>query len=402
MSVGQNQTDFYPVSGIRIASVNAGISNSNGSDLALFELAPGSQVCGVFTQSHFKAAPVQIAIEHLTEASVRYLVVNSGNANAATGNQGLADARGCCQAVADHGGVEVHQVLPFSTGVIGEPLPVGLVLEALPDLFAGLDEQHWLDAALGIMTTDTRPKIASRRLQLCGQDITITGIAKGAGMIQPNMATMLSFIATDAQISEPLLQAMLTSGVASSFNRITVDSDTSTNDACMLVASGQSGMVVDNHQQEMAEFQDALTDLMLELAQGLVRDGEGASKFVTVHVEQGDSQEQCLKVAFSIANSPLIKTALFASDANWGRIVMAIGKTDVPLRADLLDIYINDICLMRAGSKASEYQEADGAHAMSKEEIVIRVVLNCGECDDTVWTSDLSHDYVRINAEYRT
>lgn len=402
MAVGQNQTSFHPVSGIRIASVNAGISNNDASDLVLFELCPGSQVAGVFTQSHFSAAPVQVARQHLAEVSARYLVVNSGNANAATGNQGLVDASVCCQAVAEHGGVLAGQVLPFSTGVIGEPLPVERLLDAIPDLFKGLGEQHWLDAAMGIMTTDTRPKITSRQLQLGGRVITITGIAKGAGMIQPNMATMLSFIATDAQISEPLLQTMLESGVASSFNRITVDSDTSTNDACMLVASAQSGMVLDNHLQEMADFQDALTDLMLELAQGLVRDGEGASKFVTVRVEKGDSQEQCLAIAFSIANSPLVKTALFASDANWGRIVMAIGKTDVPLSVDLLEIYINDTCLMRSGSKALEYKESDGANAMIEEEIVIRVVLNCGDCDDTVWTSDLSHDYVKINAEYRT
>lgn len=402
MAVGHYQTSFSAVNGIRMASTNVGIGSDDSPDLVLFELCPGSTSVGVFTQSHFSAAPVQVARAHLIEGPARYLLVNSGNANAATGAQGLLDARACCQAVSVQGKVKPQQVLPFSTGVIGEALPIEPIMNALPDMFAALHEDQWLNAARGIMTTDTRPKIASRQLKLCGQLVTLTGIAKGAGMIQPNMATMLSFIATDAQISESLLQEMLSSSVASSFNRITVDSDTSTNDACMLIASGQAGDLLDDCEQELVDFQDALTDLMLELAQGLVRDGEGATKFVTVLVEQGESEQQCLAIAFSIANSPLIKTALFASDANWGRIVMAIGKTDVQLDVESLDIYINDLCLMRSGTKAAEYEEADGANAMALEDIVIRVVLNCGACSETVWTSDLSLDYVKINAEYRT
>lgn len=401
MAVGTASTDFLVVPGVRLASVPCGIKGQDQLDLVLFEFAQGSSTAGVFTQSHFAAAPVQIGREHLARRSSRYFLINSGNANAATGEQGVSDALTCCQAVSQRTGSLPDEVVPFSTGVIGEKLQVEHITNALPELTESLGEDNWLLAAQGIMTTDTRPKITSRQIEINGQRVTITGIAKGAGMIQPNMATMLAYVATDASVTQQNLQQLLEESVNQSFNRITVDSDTSTNDSCMLAATGLSGVDCDEGDSR-AEFAKALNDLMRELAHGIVRDGEGATKFVAVHVKGGKGETDCLEVAYAVANSPLMKTALFASDANWGRIVMAIGKANVPLDASKIDVFLGDVCLMRAGGRAPDYMEEAGAAVMAEEEITITIDLHLGDASETVWTSDLSHDYVTINAEYRT
>ncbi|MDA0789264.1 MAG: bifunctional glutamate N-acetyltransferase/amino-acid acetyltransferase ArgJ [Proteobacteria bacterium] len=401
MAVGPVSLEFFPVPGVRLAATAAGLKKSGGLDAVLFEFAPESRTAGIFTRSLFAAAPVQVARDHLQRAAPRYFLINSGNANAATGQAGVMDAETCCSAVSQQTGSSPDETIPFSTGVIGERLPVERLTNAISQLRDGLDENNWLIAATGIMTTDTRPKIASRRFNVEDKTVTITGIAKGAGMIAPNMATMLAYVATDAAAEAGLLQDLLTAAGERSFNRITVDSDTSTNDACMLTATGVSGVDLSDD-AALAVFVPELDSLMLELAQGLVRDGEGATKFVTVTVEGGASESDCLGIAFSIANSPLMKTALFASDANWGRIVMAIGKAGVPADPARIDVYLGDVCLMKGGGKNPDYREEQGAAVMTGEEITIRVDLNSGTCSGTVWTSDLSHDYVTINADYRT
>ena len=400
MAVGEVNLVFHPVPGAKMASVACGIKADETHDLVLFEFAEGSTTAAVFTQSVFAAAPVLVGRSHLQATSPRYFLINSGNANAATGEQGNADALTCCKALSQATGARPEDVIPFSTGVIGERLQVQNITDSLQDLVPLLSETNWLLAARGIMTTDTRPKIATRQFELSGEVITITGIAKGAGMIQPNMATMLCYIATDVRIESPRLKAMLDEAVEKSFNRITVDSDTSTNDSCMVTATGQSKVVIDNENYQA--FYAHFESLMLELAQGLVRDAEGATKFVAVTVTNGETADDCLKIAYAIANSPLMKTALYASDANWGRIVMAIGKAGVALNVDKLDVFLGDVCLMYQGGKDSAYDEANGAAVMANEEISITVDLNAGDYTETVWTSDLSHEYVRINAEYRT
>lgn len=401
MAVGEASTDFSPVPGVRLASIPCGIKAQDTLDLVLFEFAVGSVTAGVFTQSQFAAAPVLLAREHLANRQSRHFLINSGNANAATGEEGLQDASACCQALSQRTGSLPEEVLPFSTGVIGERLQVANITEGLPDLVSGLDEANWLEAAHGIMTTDTRPKIASRQFKLGDAIMTITGIAKGAGMIQPNMATMLAYVATDALCDQQQLQDYLQRASDQSFNRITVDSDTSTNDSCMLTATGVSGVDVSGGDDgEMFYMQ--LVSLMQELAHGIVRDAEGATKFVEVAVEGGESEADCLQIAYAIANSPLMKTALFASDANWGRIVMAIGKAGVILDVNKIDVFLDDACLMKAGGKNPEYTEEAGAAVMKQEEITITVKLNAGEAQERVWTSDLSHEYVSINADYRT
>lgn len=401
MAVGESTTDFLPVPGVRVGSVPCGIKGEDQLDLVLFEFVPGSVTAGIFTQSHFAAAPVLVSREHLTSRASRYFLINSGNANAATGEQGKSDAATCCKAVSQLTGARPEEVLPFSTGVIGEKLQVEHITDALPALTDQLDENNWLLAARGIMTTDTRPKIASRSCEIDGGTVTITGIAKGAGMIQPNMATMLAYVATDAVVSQAMLQSMLQAAADSSFNRITVDGDTSTNDSCMLTATGVSG--VDCNDGEAAgTFREMLGELMRELAHGIVRDAEGATKFVEVHVKGGRSKSDCLAVAYSIANSPLIKTALFASDANWGRIVMAIGKAPADIDHARIDVYIDEVQLMQNGGKHSDYTEEQGAAVMKQEELKIMVDLKLGDAAESVWTSDLSHDYVSINADYRT
>lgn len=401
MAVGPASIEFKVVPGVRLASTACGIKGQDQQDLVLFEFTEGSVTAGIFTQSIFAAAPVVVGRSHLEKANTRYFLINSGNANAATGATGIADADGCCKALSQRSGVRPEEVVPFSTGVIGEKLQVANITEALPRVLAEMSADNWLEAAKGIMTTDTRPKICSREFNAAGKTVTLTGIAKGAGMIQPNMATMLAYIATDGLCSKEFLQAALQEGAEQSFNRITVDGDTSTNDSCMLTATGVSG--VDLADEAISpQFQAALNSLMQELAHGIIRDAEGATKFVEVRVEGGASQQDCLDIAFSIANSPLIKTALFASDANWGRIVMAIGKAGVSVDPQKIDVAIGDVALMQGGGKAPGYTEAAGAAVMAAEEIVISVNLNAGDCLESVWTSDLSHDYVSINADYRT
>ncbi len=401
MAVGSFSIDFKPVPGVRLGSVSCGIKPGGESDLVLFEFAQASTSAGIFTRNHFAAAPVIVARQHLAASASRYFLINSGNANAATGEPGIADALSSCQAVCRHTGASLSEVLPFSTGVIGERLPVEHIIAALPTVLPLLDEANWLDAAKGIMTTDTKPKIGSRQFLLGADQVTITGIAKGAGMIQPNMATLLVYLATDAVAGRADLQTALEQSADKSFNRITIDSDTSTNDACMLVATGVSGRSIAPEPQ-LATFTTELTSLMIELAQGIVRDAEGATKFVEVAVRKGRNEADCLAVARSIANSPLLKTACYGNDANWGRIIMAIGKAEADLDCSKIDIYLDTVRLVKDGARDPEYTETLGASIMAQDEIRIRVDLNQGEAKETLWTSDLSHAYVSINAAYRT
>ncbi len=401
MAVGEANFDFHVVPGVRMAAFACGIKSEGVDDLVMYEFVEGSVTAAVFTKNLFAAAPVEVGRRHLKQISARYFIVNSGNANAATGDEGIADSLNCCKTLSQLAGVRPEEIIPFSTGVIGERLPVSRITDALHDLLPRLQENNWLEAARGIMTTDTRPKIASRQKEILGKKITITGIAKGAGMIQPNMATMLSYIATDVSVSRNTLQELLEQAVNKSFNRITVDSDTSTNDSCMLTATGVSGVSVEDSEGRV-EFYQLLEELMIELAQGIIRDAEGATKFVAVRVINGVKQESCLSIAYAIANSPLMKTAIFAGDANWGRIVMAIGKAPVDIDISKLDVYIGDVRLMTDGTRDPGYEESMGAEVMSADEITITVDLKSGDYEETVWTSDLSHEYVRINAEYRT
>jgi glutamate N-acetyltransferase/amino-acid N-acetyltransferase len=405
MAVGNNNTSYYTVAGTRLSSVSCGIKPT-GDDLVLFEFVPGSHTAGMFTQSVFAAAPVVVGKAHLQHSSPQYFLINSGNANAAMGDIGIEDAMHCCEALATLVETSAESVIPFSTGVIGERLPAGKIVGGLGNAVKALDEDGWLAAARGIMTTDTRPKIASRQFELQGKIATITGITKGAGMIQPNMATMLSYVVTDVAASTQTLQQCLHLAVNRSFNRITVDSDTSTNDSSMLTATGQSGIDIDAEGEKKSDtlkkFQAVLDEVFLELAQGIIRDAEGATKFVAVAVNNGATEQDCLAIAYSIANSPLMKTAIHASDANWGRIVMAVGKAGVALDINKLDIWLGDVCLMQAGQKHETYSESQGAAIMACEEIVITIDLHAGNVRETVWTSDLSHEYVRINADYRS
>jgi glutamate N-acetyltransferase/amino-acid N-acetyltransferase len=386
---------------VRLGTACAGIKQPDRRDLVLLELAAGSQVAAVFTRNAFCAAPVTVAKQHLAQSAPRYLLVNTGYANAGTGAAGIAAAQRCCAAVAEQGGCAVEAVLPFSTGVIGEPLPVETIIAALPAVFADLQASGWQDAARGIMTTDTVPKLASRQIELGGQTITLTGMAKGAGMIRPNMATMLAFITTDAKLGQEDLQACLEQAVAASFNRITVDGDTSTNDACVLVATGLTGPELKG--RELAGFGAALNELAIELARGLVRDGEGATKLINVQVNGGQRDAECFEVAYTIAHSPLVKTAFFAADPNWGRILAAVGRAGLnALDIDRIDIYLDEVCIVRQGARAEDYTEAQGQAVMERSEITVRVELGRGSASANVWTCDFSYDYIRINAEYRT
>jgi glutamate N-acetyltransferase/amino-acid N-acetyltransferase len=396
--------DLLPVAGFRLGTACAGIRYPDRPDLVVMELAPGSRCAAVFTRNAFCAAPVTVARRHLHSGAPRYLLVNTGNANAGTGEQGLLDAARCCELLAAGAGCGAVDVLPFSTGVIGEVLPVERIAGGLADAIACLADSGWRDAARGILTTDTVPKGASRRLDIDGHTVTVTGIAKGAGMIRPDMATMLAFIATDAGISGDLLQACLERAVAGSFNRITVDGDTSTNDACVLVATGHSDLpAITAADRRYRLVCQAVADICEELAQAIVRDGEGATKFVTVAVDNGLSTDECLQVAYTIAHSPLVKTALFASDPNWGRILAAIGRAGIA-ELDLagVDIFLGDVCIIRHGEIAADYSEAAGQQVMNRDEITIRTVLGRGNVSAQVWTCDLSCDYVKINAEYRS
>jgi glutamate N-acetyltransferase/amino-acid N-acetyltransferase len=396
-----------PVTGVRLGTVAAGVKKPGRNDLVLMELSQGSHCAGVFTRNAFCAAPVIIARRHLAESAgcPRYFLINTGNANAGTGEAGLADAMTCLDAVAAVAGVAQSAVLPFSTGVIGEPLPAARISAAVPAVFAALRSDGWEDAARGIMTTDTRPKGASRTFEHEGQSYVVTGIAKGAGMIRPNMATMLGYIATDVAVDTALLQELLSLAVERSFNRISIDGDTSTNDACMLVATGAAGnaLLVSAQQPLAMALAAALEAVCVELATGLVRDGEGASKFVSVEVNGGNNEQECLDVAFTIAHSPLVKTALFASDPNWGRLLAAIGRAGLQdLSVDAVALYLNEVLIAERGCRAPGYTEEQGVQAMAPQEITVRVELHRGDASATVWTSDFSYDYVRINAEYRT
>jgi glutamate N-acetyltransferase / amino-acid N-acetyltransferase len=396
---------FTPVAGIRLAATAAGIRYRDRDDLVLVELPEQGSCAATFTRNAFCAAPVTLARSHLTAAAPRWWLINSGNANAGTGPRGLADAEASCQAVADLTGTKPQQVLPFSTGVIGEHLPVGRIATALPTLVAQLDPDGWPRAARAIMTTDTVPKLVSRRFEVAGQTATLTGMAKGAGMICPDMATLLAFLATDAAVDPTLLQRCLKDAVDASFNAITVDGDTSTNDACVIAATGALGnpLITDAVGADGASFRSALEAICLDLATAIVRDAEGATKLVRVAVEGALGLAEARRVAYTIAHSPLIKTALFASDPNWGRILAAVGRAGLDaLRIERVRIWLGPVLIVEAGGRAASYTEAAGAAVMREPEILIRVALGRGEVASQVLTCDLSYDYVRINAEYRS
>lgn len=400
---------LLPVKGVRLGVTEAGIRKPNRRDLTLVELAPGSRVAGVFTENRFCAAPVQVCRQHLAAGPIRALVINTGIANAGTGEQGLADARSTCEAVGGLMGVPSSAVLPFSTGVILEPLAMDRLLAGLPAAHAALRADGWFEAAHGIMTTDTVAKARSRQLELAGHAVTVTGISKGAGMIKPNMATMLGFLATDATVAAPLLQALTREIADLSFNSITVDGDTSTNDAFIVIATGASGApeIASRNDSGYAELRAALLEVAVWLAQAIVRDGEGATKFMTIAVEGGRSREECRRIAYAIGQSPLVKTAFFASDPNLGRILAAIGYAGVEdLDVSALQVYLGtadeSVLVAERGGRAASYREEDGARIMKADEIVVRVLLGRGDMAATVWTCDFSYDYVKINADYRS
>ena len=396
---------MLPINGVRIGIAESGIRCKNRRDLVVFEIAEGASTAAVFTTNAFCAAPVHVAKAHLQAASPRYLVINTGNANAGTGEPGMAAAQVSCQALAGLTGVAPAQVLPFSTGVIGELLPVARLQAGLPAALAALDADSWTAAAHGIMTTDTLPKGASEQFTVDGKTYTVTGISKGAGMIRPNMATMLGYVATDAAVAPDVLQALLREVVEGSFNRITIDGDTSTNDACVLIATGKAGnaLVTRPEGELYGALHTVLTRVFLRLAQLIVRDGEGATKFMTVRVEGGGNIQECCDVAYAVAHSPLIKTAFFASDPNWGRILAAIGRSGVPaLDVSKINVWLDEVLLCQNGGAAASYTEAQGAAVMQQPEITIRIDLGRGNFSDTVWTCDFSYDYVKINADYRS
>jgi len=394
-----------PVAGVRLGSASLGVRSDPRDDLTIIELAVASRVAAVFTRNAFCAAPVVVAREHLGRQAPRYLLINAGNANAGTGRQGMADARRCCQAVAERRGCSADQVLPFSTGVIGESLPVARFPEAIEVALARLAEDGWVAAARAIMTTDTVPKAVSRQFDVEGRTVTVTGIVKGAGMMRPDMATMLAFIATDAHVSQALLDDCLGRAVQQSFNRITVDGDTSTNDACVLIASGVDGAPnIDDPSSDGARaLHRAVSEVCTWLAQAIVRDAEGATKFITITVREGRDEQECLQLAYQVAHSPLVMTAMYASDANWGRILAVVGRAGpVGLDIGAVSIHLGDVCIVAGGERAADYVEERGQAAMSAEEIRVDIGLGRGEAQATVWTSDLSPEYVTINAEYRT
>ncbi len=404
MAVGKvDFPEMNKVSGIKLGTSNAGIKQTERDDVLVVEMTEGTTCAGVFTQNAFCAAPVNIAKHHLLQ-NPRWLLINSGNANAGTGKQGMIDTEACCSSLASVVGGEKYQVLPFSTGVIGENLPVEKIKTALPKAVAALQEDNWNNAANAIMTTDTFAKGASIVIELEGHSVTLTGISKGAGMIQPNMATMLGFVATDAQISQTLLQQCLSVAAEQSFNRITVDGDTSTNDACILMASGcSSAPEITQDSESYKVFAKAVMDICKRLAELIVRDGEGATKLMRIRVEQAEDDTEAVLVGKTIAHSPLVKTAFFASDPNWGRILAAVGRSGIErLELDKIEIYLDDVCIVKNGGRADSYTEEKGQQVMNREEILVRVVLVRGNAAQEVLTCDLSYDYVRINAEYRT
>jgi glutamate N-acetyltransferase/amino-acid N-acetyltransferase len=401
--------DLKPVAGIELGYAEAGIKKPNRKDVLVMKLAEGATVAGVFTKNRFCAAPVQVSKANLDAVkaggkAIRALVVNTGNANAGTGEPGLQNAQATCAEVARLLGLDAQQVLPFSTGVILEPLPVQKIVAGLPAAIANLKADNWFNAAQAIMTTDTQPKAASVTTTIGGHAVTMTGISKGAGMIKPNMATMLGYLAFDAKVAQPVLDELVKYAADRSFNSITIDGDTSTNDSFILVATGAGSLVVDSTDSpDYVALRDAVTGISRHLAQQIIRDGEGATKFITITVEQGRDMEECRKIAYAIAHSPLVKTAFFASDPNLGRILAAIGYAGVDdLDTAKLDLYLDDVLVAKAGGRNPDYKEEDGQRVMKKAEILVRVVLARGDAEATVWTCDLSHDYVSINADYRS
>ncbi len=397
---------LLPVAGVSLGIAAANIKRENRKDLLVMQLCDGARVAGVFTKNRFCAAPVIVAREHLAQPDgIRALLVNTGNANAGTGEQGMNDARTTCAALAGLLGCKASQILPFSTGVIMEPLPVNKITAGLPGAVTNMREDNWLDAAQAIMTTDIVAKAISRQVTIDGVTITITGIAKGSGMIHPNMATMLGYIATDAAIAQPLLQAMVSEAANRSFNCITVDGDTSTNDALMLIATGKSVLheikAADSHAGKALQL--VITEVATNLAQAIVRDGEGATKFITVQVEGGRDEDECKQIGYAIARSPLVKTAFFASDPNLGRILAAIGYAGIDdLDVAALKLYLDEVLVAENGGRAASYVEEEGQRIMQQSDITIRVVLNRGAVNATLWTCDFSYDYVKINASYRS
>jgi glutamate N-acetyltransferase / amino-acid N-acetyltransferase len=398
--------DLHPVKGVALGIAMAGVRKANRRDLAVITLPAGAQVAGVFTQNRFCAAPVQLCRAHLAHGgAIRALVINTGNANAGTGDDGLARARSVCTALAAHLGMTAEQVLPFSTGVIMESLPNERIEAALPAAIADLHERHWFEAASAIMTTDTLPKACSRRLTIGGRPVTVTGMSKGAGMIRPNMATMLGFVVTDAVLAPGLLQPLLREAAERSFNRISIDGDTSTNDSFVLAASQQAGHapITRLDSAEGAALREAVIAVSEQLAQAIVRDGEGATKFISVRIDGGASEAECRKVAYAIAHSPLVKTAFFASDPNLGRILAAVGYAGIEdLEQTRIDLFLDDVLVAKNGGRHAGYREEDGQRVMKQSEITVRVDLHRGASSATVWTCDLSHDYVSINADYRS
>ncbi len=398
--------DLHPVAGVRIGVTEAGVRKANRKDLTVFLLDEGTTVAGVFTQNRFCAAPVQVGREHLQAGKgIRAMVINTGNANAGTGAAGLANARATCAALGKELGLDPEQILPFSTGVIMEELPVDRIVAGLPQAIAAARADNWATAAEGIMTTDTQPKAYSRQLQVGGKTVTVTGISKGAGMIRPNMATMLGFVATDAAIDPALLQGLVKELADGSFNRVTIDGDTSTNDSFVLMATHQAGHapIASWDGVEAQALKAALLDVARLLAQAIVRDGEGATKFITVQIDGGKTEEECRLAAYAIAHSPLVKTAFFASDPNLGRILAAVGYAGITdLDQTAIDLFLDDVHVVVNGGRNPSYQEADGQRVMKQQEITVRVVLGRGNASQTVWTCDFSHEYVTINADYRS
>ena len=396
---------LLPVKGVQLGFAEAYVKKPNRKDVLVIKLAEGANVAGVFTKNRFCAAPVVLCKKFLAEKKgIRALLVNTGNANAGTGEDGLMRAQQSCEALAGLLNIQPNQVLPFSTGVILEPLPVDKVVAGLPAAIANLKEDNWLNAAEAIMTTDIVAKGTSRQLELGGKKITITGISKGSGMIHPNMATMLGYIATDAAVSQPALEEIIHYAVNKSFNCITVDGDTSTNDSLIVMATNQAGNAqITPDSTDFNALRDVITEVAIELAQAIVRDGEGATKFMTVTVEGGKSEQECRKVAYAIAHSPLIKTAFFASDPNLGRILAAIGYAGIDdLDVNTLQLYLGDVLVAENGGRAASYLEEQGAAVMKESDILVRVVLNRGSENITIWTCDFSYDYVKINADYRS
>ncbi|MDH4233748.1 MAG: bifunctional glutamate N-acetyltransferase/amino-acid acetyltransferase ArgJ [Gallionella sp.] len=397
---------LLPVAGVFLGVAEAGIKRENRKDLLVMQLSEGARVAGVFTLNRFCAAPVIVAREHLAQPDgIRALVINTGNANAGTGEQGLKDARATCAALAGLLGCKAAQILPFSTGVIMEPLPVSKIAAGLPGCVAKMRADNWHDAAQAIMTTDIVAKAISKQVVVGGVTITITGIAKGSGMIHPNMATMLGYIATDAAVAQPLLQRMVGEAANRSFNCITVDGDTSTNDALMLIATGKAALpeIRNPNGADFAALQAAVTEVAIYLAQAIVRDGEGATKFITVRIEAGRDEAECKQIGYAIARSPLVKTAFFASDPNLGRILAAIGYAGIDdLDVAALKLYLDDVLVAENGGRAASYREEDGQRIMQQSDISIRVVLNRGAAQAQLWTCDFSYDYVKINASYRS